>query len=85
MAKYTARVQDAVTLGRMLQQARNLRGLSQRQLAEELGLTQKAVYAMESGEPTKYAHRLFTMMRATGMSMLVELTSFDDDADAIHG
>jgi transcriptional regulator with XRE-family HTH domain len=47
--------------------------MSQRELAERLGITQRAVYDIESGSPTKYAHRLFQILAATGVTMTIEL------------
>ncbi|WP_213817149.1 helix-turn-helix domain-containing protein [Glaciihabitans sp. dw_435] len=73
MAKYTGTVHSAEQLGRMIQQGRLLQGLTQRELADHLGVTQKYVYEMESGKPTKFATRLFEMMRATGAEMTIEL------------
>lgn len=57
----------------MLQQGRLLRGLSQRQLADELGISQRYVWEMESGNPTIFTYRLFQVMRATGMHLHVEI------------
>ena len=73
MAKYTGTVHSAEQLGRMIQQGRLLQGLTQRELADHLGVTQKYIYEMESGKPTKFATRLFEMMRATGAEMTIEL------------
>lgn len=66
-------VRDASHLGRMLREGRETQRLTQRELAERLGITQRDVYNMESGSPTKYAHRLFLMMRALGLTMTVEV------------
>ena len=66
-------IKNAQTLGRMLQQGRLLRGLSQRQLADELGISQRYVWEMESGNPTIFTDRLFQVMRATGMHLHVEI------------
>ncbi len=66
-------IKNAETLGRMLQQGRLLRGLSQRQLADELGISQRYVWEMESGNPTIFTDRLFQVMRATGMHLHVEI------------
>ena len=66
-------IKNAETLGRMLQQGRLLRGLSQRQLADELGISQRYVWEMESGNPTIFTDRLFRVMRATGMRLHVEI------------
>lgn len=66
-------IKNTETLGRMLQQGRLLRGLSQRQLADELGISQRYVWEMESGNPTIFTERLFQMMRVTGVHLHVEI------------
>ncbi|MBT2518225.1 helix-turn-helix domain-containing protein [Agromyces sp. ISL-38] len=57
----------------MLQQGRLARGLSQRQLAAELGLTQRWVSEMEAGKPGKLTERLFAMLDGTGVRLYAEL------------
>ena len=49
---YTGKVTSAESLGRILQQARLLSGLSQRELARRLGTTQKYVWELEAGKPS---------------------------------
>ena len=67
------------SLGRILQQARLVRGLSQRELAEQLGTTQRYIWEMEAGKPSIYTTRLFEMMRATGVELTatIEVDSTD--------
>ena len=80
---YRGRVPNGETLGLMLQQGRLARGLSQRALAAELGLTQRWVSEMEAGKPGKLTERLFTMLDATGVRLYAELDppiASDDDA-----
>ena len=80
---YRGRVPNAESLGLMLQQGRLARGLSQRALAAELGLTQRWVSEMEAGKPGKLTERLFTMLDATGVRLYAELDppiASDDDA-----
>ena len=48
---YTGKVTSAESLGRILQQARLLSGLSQRELARRLGTTQKYIWELEAGKP----------------------------------
>jgi HTH-type transcriptional regulator / antitoxin HipB len=60
-------------MGRILAQGRLLRGLSQRELAKELGIDQKYVWSMEQGKPSLYTDRLFAMMRATGVKLIAEI------------
>jgi HTH-type transcriptional regulator/antitoxin HipB len=60
-------------MGRMLAQGRMLRGLSQRELAQQLGTTQRYIWEMESGKPSIFVERLFAMMRATGVKFIAEI------------
>ncbi|MBM7503761.1 helix-turn-helix domain-containing protein [Agromyces aurantiacus] len=73
LMSYRGRVPNAETLGLMLQQGRLARGLSQRELAAELGLTQRWVSEMEAGKPGKLTERLFAMLEATGVRLYAEL------------
>ncbi len=66
-------VRNAATLGLMLQQGRLARGLSQRELAAELGLTQRWVSEMEAGKPGKFTERLFKMLEASGVRLYAEI------------
>ncbi len=77
---YSGKVTSPASLGRILQQARLLRGLSQRELAERLGTSQRYIWEMEAGKPSIYTDRLFAMMRETGMHLTATIDP--DDADA---
>lgn len=77
-------VRNAESLGRMLQQGRLLRGLTQRQLAEELGIGQKWVWEMEQGKPGILTQRLFEMLRATGVRLFAEIEKPEPPGDT-HG
>jgi transcriptional regulator with XRE-family HTH domain len=70
---YTTTVRNAAHLARLLTTARQLRGMTQQELADELGLTQKTVHLLETGAPTKYAVRLFQILGATGATMTIEI------------
>jgi HTH-type transcriptional regulator / antitoxin HipB len=74
MVAYTGKVVNAESLGRILQQARLLAGLSQRELAQRLGATQKYVWELESGKPSILMDRLFAAMRETGMELTATIT-----------
>jgi HTH-type transcriptional regulator/antitoxin HipB len=63
----------------MLQQGRALTGKSQRDLARELGISQRYVYEMEAGEPTLYAKRLLDLLRATGVRLYAEIDDGQPD------
>ena len=71
---YTGKVTSPESLGRILQQARLLAGLSQRELAKRLGTTQKYVWELESGKPSIVMDRLFAAMRETGMELSATIT-----------
>jgi len=76
---YTGKVTSPESLGRMLQQARLLNGLTQRELAERLGTTQRYIWEIEAGKPSIFVDRLFAMMRETG----VELTATISPAEPV--
>jgi len=69
--EYRGKVTSPESLGRILQQARLLHGLSQRELAERMGTTQRYIWEIEAGKPSILMERLFAMMRETE----VELTA----------
>ena len=75
---YTGKVTSAESLGRILQQARLLSGLSQRELARRLGTTQKYVWELEAGKPSIVMDRLFAAMRETGMELTATITVPDE-------
>lgn len=77
--RYTGRVTDPEALGLMLQQARLLSGKSQRQMAEELGVSQRYVWEMEAGKPSLYTERLFAMMRALGVELTASIPAEEAD------
>lgn len=67
--EYTGKVTSPESLGRILQQARLVHGLSQRELADRLGTTQRYIWEIEAGKPSIFMERLFAMMRATGVDL----------------
>lgn len=71
---YTGKITSAASLGRILQQARLLAGLSQRELARRMGTTQKYIWELEAGKPSILMDRLFAAMRETGMELSVVIT-----------
>ncbi|HWK91675.1 MAG TPA: helix-turn-helix transcriptional regulator [Luteimicrobium sp.] len=75
---YTGKVTSPESLGRILQQARLLAGLSQRELAQRLGTTQKYIWELEAGKPSIVMDRLFAAMRETGMELTATITPEDD-------
>jgi transcriptional regulator with XRE-family HTH domain len=79
VVEYTGKVTSAESLGRILQQARLLAGLSQRELARRLGTTQKYVWELEAGKPSIVMDRLFAAMRETGMELTATITPRSED------
>jgi HTH-type transcriptional regulator / antitoxin HipB len=75
---YTGKVTSAESLGRILQQARLLSGLSQRELASRLGTTQKYIWELEAGKPSILMDRLFAAMRETGMELTATIKPRED-------
>lgn len=76
---YTGKVTSAESLGRIMQQARLLSGISQRELAERLGTTQRYIWEIEAGKPSIFMDRLFAAMRETGMELTATIRTKDDD------
>ncbi|HEY3953127.1 MAG TPA: helix-turn-helix transcriptional regulator [Streptosporangiaceae bacterium] len=72
--QYTGKITSAESLGRILQQARLLAGLSQRELAQRLGTTQKYIWELEAGKPSIVMDRLFAAMHETGMELTATIT-----------
>ena len=66
------KIKDPFTLGQVIQQSRLQQGMSQRALAETLGISQKWVWEMEQGKPGIFLNRLFTMLKATGITLYAE-------------
>ncbi|QPL04824.1 MULTISPECIES: helix-turn-helix domain-containing protein [Actinomyces] len=87
--QYQGKVSGPESLGRILQQARLLAGLTQRELANQLGTTQKYIWEMEAGKPSIFTDRLFAAMEATGMELTATITVPDDEDvardEADHG
>ena len=65
-------IQDSFALGQIIQQSRLQQGLSQRDLARELGVSQKWIWEMEQGKPGILMDRLFKVLRATGITLSAE-------------
>lgn len=77
--EYRGKVTSPESLGRILQQARLLAGLSQRELARRLGTTQRYVWELEAGKPSIIMDRLFAAMRETGMELTATITRRGED------
>ncbi len=66
-----ASVHSAAELGAFLRHVRESRGLSQEDLADELGIDRRYVYQIEAGTPTLYTRRLFGLLRLLDVRMEV--------------
>ena len=71
--KITTKIRDPYTLGQVIQQSRMQQGISQRELAGILGISQKWVWEMEQGKPGLLMDRLFSVLEKTGVTLLAEL------------
>jgi len=78
MAKLTTKVSSPFSLGQVIQQSRLQQGLSQRDLANMLGISQKWVWEMEQGKPGILMDRLFKMLDATGVALSAEFEVTDE-------
>ena len=67
MTTHTARLRSPADFGLAVQQARLARGLSQRELAAELGVPQSTISEIENGKATIYLRRLLSIARVTGL------------------
>jgi transcriptional regulator with XRE-family HTH domain len=64
---------DAEGLGLPLQQGHLAAGLTQRQLADQMNVSQSYIWALESGKDVKVLERIFAVMKATGVTMSLEV------------
>ena len=71
--KLEGEIKNSEALGQILQQGRLLRGLTQQQLADKLGISQSYIWQLEAGRPTIYTNRLFELMRETGIRLKAEI------------
>ncbi len=85
MPRVRGEIPTPEALGLMLQQGRLLRGMSQRELADQLGIGQKWVWEMESGKPGLFTERLFEMLRATGVHLYAEVDLPDETTPTTDG
>ena len=58
-----AQIYSPAQLGQFLAALRRARGLTQAQLADELGVTRQYVSDLERGVPNLYSERLFSLLR----------------------
>jgi transcriptional regulator with XRE-family HTH domain len=77
MPKHSARLRAPGDFGLAVQQARFARGLSQSQLAKEVGVSQSTISEVESGKATIYIRRLLSIARAAGLEFTATWESSD--------
>ena len=70
--KITTVIKKPFTLGQVIQQSRLQKGISQRELAKMLGVSQKWVWEMEQGKPGLLMERLFMVLEKTGVTLSAE-------------
>jgi transcriptional regulator with XRE-family HTH domain len=70
--KITTVLKSPFTLGQVIQQSRLQKGISQRELAKMLGISQKWVWEMEQGKPGLLMDRLFMVLEKTGVTLSAE-------------
>lgn len=84
MPTYRAPVRSSAELGALLQQARLIAGLSQRQLAERLGTDQSYIWQLEAGKQTRFTERLFAFLAETDARLSIEIsTAADSDSTEV--
>jgi HTH-type transcriptional regulator/antitoxin HipB len=72
MADAWAAVHTPEDLGRFLAVARRDHGLTQEELAQDLGVSRRYVSEIENGKPGLYTERLFQMLRLLGVRLRAE-------------
>ena len=79
--QFKTRVSNVITLEQAIQQSHMQQGFSQRELAKQLGVSQKWVWEMEQGKPGLLMRRLFQALEATGVTLYAEFDVTDWDAN----
>ena len=69
MPEAWAAVYTSEDLGQFLARVREKRGLTQQELALELGVSRRYVSEIENGKPGLYTERLFQMLRLLGVRL----------------
>jgi HTH-type transcriptional regulator/antitoxin HipB len=76
----TARITGSKALGSILREARTRQGLTQRELADLLEVSQRYVVELEQGKSVKSFERLFAFMREVDLKIYGELGELNDEA-----
>lgn len=64
-------VRSPEDLGAYLARLRFAHGLTQDELAEQLGISRRYIYEIEAGKPNLYARRLFEIINLLGATVTV--------------
>lgn len=72
MTPIRERASTPADLGRRLAHLRAQRGLTQSEVAEELGISRRYVCEMEAGKPSLYSTRLFRLLELLNAELVVE-------------
>lgn len=70
---YKAKINSAQTLALVLQQSRLAAGITQRSLADQLGVSHRYIYEMERGRESKEITRILAALAATGAVMTIDV------------
>lgn len=71
------RITGPDSLGRLIQQSRISSGQTQTEVAQELGISQRAITEIETGKATIQMRRLFDLLKMTGASLSGEWDTND--------
>jgi HTH-type transcriptional regulator / antitoxin HipB len=74
-------VEKPEDLGRFVTRIRRDAGLTQQQLADLLGISQRYLSELESGKPKRIDNNYFVVLRKLGISLTAQTVS-NDDRDA---
>lgn len=66
------RITSAADLGFFVQKIRTSHNLTQRQLAEQLGITQRYLSELEAGKPKRADDKYFTVLSKLGVKLTAE-------------
>ncbi|HCS60722.1 MAG TPA: transcriptional regulator [Microbacterium sp.] len=77
---FTATLRSSADIGAAIQQARLATEMTQRELAERIGVSQRYIWELESGKDVAAITRLLSALEATGARLYVEVPEGDLDA-----
>jgi len=71
--KIKTNINSSYTLGQVMQQGRLQTGMSQRELAKAIGVSQKWIWEMEQGKPGLLMNRLFRILSLIEVELFAEI------------